>query len=65
MQYEPDRQEQVSELVGSISTGVLWSNAASPSYASQFFLLALTEPSLQMNVDPWQWSTPPLLPLQG
>lgn len=29
------------------------------------FLLALTEPSLQMKVSPWQRSIPPLRPLQG
>lgn len=29
------------------------------------FLLALTDPSLQMNVLPSQWSMPPFLPLQG
>jgi hypothetical protein len=33
--------------------------------AEQDFLLALTDPSLQMNVSPWQRSTPPLRPLQG
>ena len=28
-------------------------------------MLALTDPSLQMKVDPWQRSMPPLWPLHG
>lgn len=36
-----------------------------PRYPEQDFLLALTEPSLQMNVSPRQPAMPPLLPLQG
>jgi hypothetical protein len=31
----------------------------------QDFLLALTEPSMQMNVSPWHRSMPPFFPLHG
>jgi hypothetical protein len=31
----------------------------------QFFLLALTDPSLQMKVLPWQCDMPPFRPLHG
>jgi len=33
--------------------------------ASHDFLLALTEPSRQIKVSPWQWSIPPFRPLHG
>jgi hypothetical protein len=36
-----------------------------PIYAEQFFLLALTDPSLQMKVLPWQCDMPPFPPLHG
>jgi hypothetical protein len=36
-----------------------------PIYAEQFFLLALTDPSLQMKVLPWQRDMPPFRPLHG
>ncbi len=36
-----------------------------PMVAEHDFLLALTDPSLQINVLPSQWSMPPFLPLQG
>jgi hypothetical protein len=39
--------------------------ARPPVYAGQDFLLALTDPSLQTKVLPWQWLIPPLLPLHG
>lgn len=34
-------------------------------YAEHDLLLADTEPSLQMNVSPWQPEIPPFAPLQG
>jgi hypothetical protein len=34
-------------------------------YAEQFFLLALTDPSLQIKVLPWQCDMPPFRPLHG
>lgn len=43
----------------------LSSPTAPPVYAEQALLLALTEPSLQMKVSPWQPAMPPFLPLQG
>lgn len=40
-------------------------NPAEPISALHDFLLALTDPSRQMKVDPWQWLMPPFFPLQG
>jgi hypothetical protein len=51
-------------LAGFISSEPPRSPSA-PVIAEQDFLLPLTEPSRQMNVSPWQWSTPPFFPLHG
>jgi hypothetical protein len=52
MQYFPDAHEQSLPAVGCISCEGI--KLAAPIVAEQFFLLALTDPSLQMNVLPWQ-----------
>ena len=53
-------------MVGAICGDIPPTRPAAPlGYPEQDFLLALTEPSLQMKMSPRQPATPPLLPLQG
>lgn len=52
MQYFPESQEQSLPAVGCISRD--GKRPTAPVEAEQFFLLALTDPSLQMKVLPWQ-----------
>jgi len=70
MQKCPPLQLHSPALAGAISDDPLSINPRAslddpPISAAQFFLLALTEPSLQIKVLPWQWDIPPLLPLHG
>ncbi|NLS04851.1 hypothetical protein HGP14_16010 [Rhizobium sp. P32RR-XVIII] len=53
MQYAPDRQEHSPLTMGSISDAPPPSSpTAPPMYDEQDFLLAETDPSLQMKVSP-------------
>jgi hypothetical protein len=36
-----------------------------PGVAEQYFFDPLTDPSLHINVFPWQWEMPPLEPEHG
>jgi hypothetical protein len=57
---------QESVVAGLISAGSEFKSPTPPPIvASQDFLLALTDPSIQMKVEPWQWSIPPFAPLHG
>ncbi|MGE6786592.1 hypothetical protein ACQKGL_29185 [Ensifer adhaerens] len=58
-------QAQLPNAVGVISVAAEPVSAKPPMYVWQSFLLPLTEPSLQINVDPWQWLMPPFFPLHG
>jgi len=67
MQYEPPRQAQSLDdgAAGDMSGASEPSTPSLPIVAMQDFLLALTDPSTQMNVSPWHRSMPPFFPLHG